>query len=318
MLQAVYVLVSSEKDYYAEQALMSMYSLKCYNPNTRISLVTDIDTTNSFKGHRADLKNYADELIAIDVPSDFTPAQKSRYLKTSLTEYINTDFIYLDNDTVITAPLADLNSLQGPISAAYNKHNPYSHRKSPAAAEYVKITGRLISDDSPYYNGGILLVRNTLKAQRFFNDWHNLWKEDNKKFGILHDQVTFVLANKKNNGIVGELPPEYNCQILSKEAINYLINAKIIHYWSESPIPFYPFKSDIFLNRIRENGITDEVAMMIKDVKTLYLLSGKVLNGLEYELYNSPMAVVGRKISKKYKWVNPMVRYIANIFSVKI
>ena len=43
----VYVLVSNDKDYYLEQAYVSMFSLKKYNPKAQIYVVADQEDRKS-------------------------------------------------------------------------------------------------------------------------------------------------------------------------------------------------------------------------------------------------------------------------------
>ena len=101
-LKFVYALISCEKDYYAEQALISMYTLRLHNRDAHITWVADEETLKSLeKGNRHPIKDFVDEYVTVNPPTGCTPTQKSRFIKTSLRQNVEGDFLYLDNETVI-------------------------------------------------------------------------------------------------------------------------------------------------------------------------------------------------------------------------
>ena len=52
----IYVLVSNENDCYLEQALVSIYSLRLYNPDANLLLLVD-EETSSIYNHRTTKTN---------------------------------------------------------------------------------------------------------------------------------------------------------------------------------------------------------------------------------------------------------------------
>ena len=90
----VYVITSSFDDTYLEQMYFSMYSLRMYNPMVNIIIVCDTSTAQSFIVNRKKLMEIANEVIPVEVPTQFNNMQKSRFLKTSLRKYISGDFLY--------------------------------------------------------------------------------------------------------------------------------------------------------------------------------------------------------------------------------
>ena len=114
-IKFVYALISSEKDYYVEQAAISMHTLRAYNPGCHITLVANDDTLDTLTGNRSLIKNYVDEYVSVNPPAEFTPTQKNRFLKTTLRQNVEGDFLYVDNDTVITGSLKELDDLEEEI-----------------------------------------------------------------------------------------------------------------------------------------------------------------------------------------------------------
>ena len=104
-MKYVYVLTSNETDFYAEQAVVSIYSLKKFNSGCFVVLVVDSSTNENLINGRELVKNLVDEVIVIDIPPLFSNHQKSRFLKTSLRDIISGDFIFIDTDTIILGSL---------------------------------------------------------------------------------------------------------------------------------------------------------------------------------------------------------------------
>lgn len=92
----IYVLVSNENDCYLEQALVSIYSLRLYNPDANLLLLVDEETSRTLEnGIRKLILNYVSKLVIVDVPFHYSKQQKSRYIKTSLrSQVIGGFFIY--------------------------------------------------------------------------------------------------------------------------------------------------------------------------------------------------------------------------------
>ena len=56
MTKYLFVLTSSEKDFFCEQTLVAIASLRVHNPNAFVTLLTDDKTFNTLTGNRAALK----------------------------------------------------------------------------------------------------------------------------------------------------------------------------------------------------------------------------------------------------------------------
>ena len=78
-MKIVYVLTSRLDDFYIEQAMVSMYSVKLHNPDSEIIVVADPDTENLIKKFTPRILQYADIIEAVECPAYMTNMQKSRF-----------------------------------------------------------------------------------------------------------------------------------------------------------------------------------------------------------------------------------------------
>ena len=121
--KVVYVLVSNKNDYYVEMLQLSLYSLRMFHPEDIVEVVMDEKTYSRLvkQRHRllVDVKP-----IVVEIPTEYSLMQRSRYLKTRLREIIVGDFLYLDTDTVIADSLAAIDDFQWDMAAVLD--NPAS------------------------------------------------------------------------------------------------------------------------------------------------------------------------------------------------
>lgn len=311
-IKFVYVIISKEGDYYLEQAMLSMHSLKKYNPGAQITLLTDKDTETSLTGNRGNILKYVDELIVREVPETFTPKERSRFLKTSLRPSVKGDFLYLDNDTIITGDLSGLEKEEIVMGGVYNAHDSSSHVKSKMVLDYQKITNSILESDMPYFNGGVLFSREGEKSDLFFKRWHNIWCEERERFGVTRDQFSLFKANSyEGSSLFQPLNPIFNCQVTSPGGLDFFIEALVLHYWAESEkTSFYPFKEVALMREIKENGITSDTEWKIDNVKKLYLRSCLVLRDYDLEVYNAPLSIMAHWLAGRFPAMNRAMRYI--------
>lgn len=310
MIKFVYILISGENDFLTEQAFLSMHSLKKHNPNAFITLVSDKETLESLTGGRERIKEYVNEYITKDLPSELTPVQKNRFLKTSLRKIVKGDFLYLDNDTIIIDKLDELNHLECEFGAVLDHNSPVINHNGQVKL-YLKKTGKQFWNYNKYFNGGILFAKDTPKTSKLFEDWHKLWNEERVKFGLSFDQPSFAQSNVANGCLIEELDGAYNCQMTQKEAVPYLFNAKIIHYYASSDsAAFFPLTKPEVLLKIRQNGVTEEIEKIINCPQVAYLENSIILGGENLVFYLSPIVSLGKVISVKIKYSQAIARRI--------
>lgn len=268
----VYVLISGEDDFYAEEMLISVASLRKYHPHDHVLLLTDKETINNLQDHRKDILNYVDEVKEVFIPENFSRVQRSRFLKTSIEIYVEKDFVFLDSDTVIIKELKFPKDRKPDIMAVYAAHGGkidevlyLDHFK-----KYYKARGMIYNrSDYPakeYFNSGVLFCRKTEMTKLFFEEWHNSWLKSSTEYSWNQDQVDFCLSNIKLGKIVKPIKGIYNCQILYADSLKYIDKAKIIHYFSKSPhTAYYKFRNPDYLMNLRKRGIPDEFEVDIRE-----------------------------------------------------
>lgn len=317
-MTVVYVLISDINDFYPEMALVSMYSLRMHNPDAKIICVTDKKTFDTLTGNRDKLKHYVDVFIKVDIPAGYNNVEKSRYLKTSLPQYVKEDFLYIDNDTIIKGNLNELDDNVQSIASVYDAHKP-GCKNHGQIKYYMEKTGFSAWNFEKYYNGGVLLVRYSETMLRFFESWHYLWKEDNRRYKIEIDQPSFARTNIKYGNIIAELDGLYNCQVMFPEAKQFFFTAKIIHYHTSVDLShFFPLNNSKILSDIRKYGITSNVERIIENPIEILLYDSIILIGEQKKYYLSPTMILANKLTRDYPWTNKIARLAYRIFGYKI
>ena len=131
----VYVLVSGKNDLYYEQALMSTYSLRNIMPDASVVLLVDNkteDSINSDSLKRVEIKKYVSKIISVQFDEKVSNAERSRLIKTSIPEYIDDDFLYIDCDTIIADDLSEIEKTPYKTAGILDGHvmlNEHIHKK---------------------------------------------------------------------------------------------------------------------------------------------------------------------------------------------
>lgn len=318
-MKFVYILINNKKDFTIQQSLLSIYSLKKNNKDARIALLMD---DNTYNDSLLIFKEFVDEIKIIDVPKTLSSTQKSRFIKTSIPQYIEDDFIYIDNDTIITGDLDDLNNLKFDIGAIWNQHRNDWNRKNihHMLMEYYTITGLKVYKDfdvsKSLYNGGVLVCKQTEKTRKFFLKWHNLWLDDSLNLNFDKDQISLWRTNHLFNNMITPLEGIYNCQLLyPNQAKNFIINAKILHYFSSSSLVRHlQIKNIEFLNEIKKDGILESIDDYLSNIKNEYLNGIVFLMDKDKDIYFNPINVLARKISYDLPFINKILNYLLFIF----
>lgn len=290
--QIVYTLISTENDIYLEQALVSIYSCKLHNPNAVIILITDKQTENTLIGKRTVINNYINHKIVISCPNNYTNKEKSRYLKTTIRQHINGDFLFLDCDTVVCSSLADVDNINAEIAMVPDTHVKY---KDYPFYDYMnsllmKLYKTDVSQDEYYFNSGAMFVRDTPLTHKLFNLWNKHWEESRLK-GIPTDQQALFKVNHDLGNIIHQLPGIYNCQI--GLSIQYFYEAKVIHYFNAqmlSKTDMSPFFMKEFYEQIKKDGkITIQSKRLIENCKTEFISPSMIISRTEMNFLLSPV-----------------------------
>lgn len=227
----LYVLVSGPGDMYLEQAFISAASARKHNPEARIELLTDSATFSgiSSRGQIAeDFLKLFDNIVRADLDPSLPGFKRSRLLKTGMRSYIEGDFLYIDSDTVIAKALDAIDGIDASIAACADLHCTFAdHPHRDATISLCRKAGFDASSEQVYFNGGVMLVRDTPEASEFFRLWHEnyLLSYDS---GIRQDQPSLSRTNASLGHIVKELEGFWNCQL--QYGTRFLKDAYIVHY----------------------------------------------------------------------------------------
>ena len=271
----VYVLVSNEKDIYLEQLWLSLYSLRLYNPDAKAVLLTDYKTEASLVGKRSKVKEYLTDIQVVDVPYEYSPKERSRYIKTSFRKYLSGNLLFLDTDTIIAEDLSDVDQCSADVACVLDYHAPLNSLIEGDAIRkrILDIFGEDVSDEQQYFNSGVMFVRDTPHVHQLFDIWHEKWKHSAFAKNQCFDQPALLVANKQCGHIIQELDGIYNCQVLA--SIQYLHHAKIVHFFNnqwEGKSELSPFFRDEVYLQIKEKGdIPENIKAYAADCRAAFL-----------------------------------------------
>ncbi len=263
-MKFVYALISNEDDYYAEECVLSILSLKRNNPDAEVFLITDSETYSTFYGFRSKLIDLCDRIKIVNFKQEVNNVLRSRLLKTSLRRFIKGKFIYLDCDTIVADSLDELKCLNIDIGMVLDKHISISGHPLRKDLFYKasKANCRVGFDDK-HFNSGVIFVGDSEKTDLFFDSWHKLYIKYARKCKIYSDQVSLNEQNCLSGGVISELEGIWNVQI--NYGIQYISDSKIIHYLSYRPndelskyyttLPFKLCNIELF-NSLKENNYT--------------------------------------------------------------
>lgn len=321
----VYVLTSDEEDFYADQAAISIYSLKKKNPESHVIVITDKKTMECLPAKGGHLESVVDEFVVKGIPVALTRYQRSRYLKTSCRKWVKGDYIFLDTDTIIMDSLHELESkdcMMGAVllqdSFNWNRNNPHYHIK-----KYNK--SRELPENYNYgienfYNSGVMLCRDTPEVHNLYNRWHERWLESSSKYDFNMDQSDLWITDVEQGTLITPIEGQYNFMTLTPEfSMIYFSNCKIFHYFSNSPkMSFLKVKTPEFLLDFRKKGFDEELNEMIENIRKEYL-GGLVIEDkqaiekrkekekLKKIERKTTLEVLGRNVSYKFPWLEKMI-----------
>ena len=275
-MKYVYVLTSTPRDLYYEQCLMSVWSLRKKMPDAQIIVLTDNKSYASFtqENKRTELFNYASQIQSIDFDDKVTNVERSRLIKTSIPDYVDGSFLYIDCDTIICDDLSSIEEQPFQTAGILDGHcmlNEHIHKKYFLQRD-KKLGFNGTKAAQCNINGGIILAKEGEESKKLFKAWNEVWKYSAYKKHDMHDQSALNEANYRTGLKMGHLDGIWNCQP-SHGGLALLKNAKIIHYYSsefsgKNYIPYYKLADKSLQNRIKESGtIPQDIQDMILDPK---------------------------------------------------
>jgi lipopolysaccharide biosynthesis glycosyltransferase len=305
-MQYLYVLTSSATDTYYEQFFLSITSLRLFAPDASITVLLDQRTKDSLIGLRSGYEKIVSETKIIKTPDFLSSKESSRWIKTSMRQYVTGDFLYIDCDTVIACKLDYSFSTDIIIGAIPDCHIHFSehHYYRQFRDENLKLGFTSILECNTYYNGGIIYCKDDPKAYRFFEKWHSLWKKG-RDMGNSQDMPSLNRANYELCNIITEIGGVWNCQI-SNNGLPFLHHAKIIHYFATSlafmDSPFM-LASDSILYSIKKTGtISEEILKYLQDPKSAFKPDSKIIADTDVlGVFDTSLFTIIRRLKKNHK-----------------
>lgn len=318
----VYAVVSDEKDVYMEEVFLSTYSLRHHNPDAFVELVVDSKTDATIKGDREKMLKYVNKKTVVNVPGHYNKVQTSRYLKTSLRQTVEGDFLFIDSDTIVTDSLAEADSLTGNVMMVLDYHVSLQQRyNAKSVRRRLKATDVDWNIEMPYYNSGIMYVKDCEESRRLFEVWHEKWKNNVEIAGIHFDQIPLAYANEVTSHLITELDGVWNCQIMNN-GLPFLNRAKIIHYFMSfasirAAKPYRFHDKQLLLDIRKEGDIPAHIADMIDRAKEMFLIPNQIAAGSETALLNNSLYKLYISHPRIYSLFNTIARYILKISGSK-
>ncbi len=230
-MKFLYVLVHSKTGFYLEQTYFSMLSLKHVMPNARISLIVDCETDKNSSSFFKAIKQLINEYKVVPIDKSMPSIAKSRFLKTTLRQNIEGDFLYIDSDTIWANPIDESDftfDIMGVLDGnCFLEDNP--------VRDYIQTVCQktnFISKSKYYVNGGVMYSKDTPFSHYFFKKWHEYWMESSKSGSFVDQPSLNTLVNEITSPEKVLLPGTYNAQITF--CWDYFFTAKIIHYFTYS------------------------------------------------------------------------------------
>lgn len=302
----VYVLISQETDYYLEMMLLSALSLRVHNPDIRIVVLTDIETKERLTSSII-LEHMA--VVDVGIPDNYSPMQKSRFLKTRIRDFVEGPFLYLDTDTIVCGKLDMVDSFTNGVAMASDIFGNLS-LSAPTTLELCQKAGFDKLEMQPYFNGGVMFVSDGPVGRTLFDNWHRRWLESVNK-GISLDQPALCQANVDSGLIIHEIPWIYNWQVMTG-FLPHWEDAKVLHYYGSLvalkviPHHFRQFGTDEMIRRIITASPFQLYSLFTISEKKLseYLVSDILGVYHNYPNYFRIVSRLSRFFLKPYIWAS--------------
>lgn len=306
----VYCTVSGSEDMYLAQAFISIYSARRYNPSATIVLLVDKSTSDVIEKHFRNLKGYVTNVIVANVPEHLNKMERSRYLKTTMREHVDGDFLYIDTDTIVTCNLSEIDNADFDMGSVLDRHARISvHVLSRKISNDLRKVNMNLKDlKDKYFNSGVLFVKDTPNTHELFDKWHTIW-EETRHMGKPIDQPPLARANMECGYIIHEMDGEWNCQ-LSDNFLNYFHDAKILHYFaSNNGSPYSMYENNLYIEVMNKDEIPQNIKDAIENPKSFFKPKHRVIynDDVDFTITNI------HTIFKYHRWLFNMFEYVAKV-----
>ncbi len=228
-MKVAYVVTSKGNDSISTMARISIASVRISNPGAAIILIVDKDTIECLKNKYDPIIDEADNIIVCDTPKG-NNIFKSRYIRTSITDYLSDAFLQLDADTFVRGSLGFIFLMDSDIACAVN------HSKDNYKDQLWHVNDNIINEmswkisDSFYVNSGVIYFNATERARVLCKTWHRKWLDQYITTGMYYDQPAFNASIQETNPKLSILPHKYNAQF--RADLSVATDGVILHYYA--------------------------------------------------------------------------------------
>lgn len=288
IMQYVYVVTGNNDNIYVEQAWASIWSLKHFNPDAHVIVITDVETSKYIEEIPA-LVSLLYHVKVVEFDQGMSSMIRSRWLKTSMRQLVDGDFIFIDSDTIITSNLSELEQTKADLGLVLDMHVEFpNHCYHRLVSKLIKkIYKEKTEKVKEYYNSGLIFCRDTKQNREFFRRWHENWKTS-KNQGINFDQMSLLKTCMEFPNLATPISGIYNCQLTYN--IRYFYEAKIVHFQRVKNIgePICEFYTDEIYKKIQKTGeIESDVIEHILACKSNFAAIVTPINKQDFRLLKS-------------------------------
>ena len=256
-----YVLASDGNDRYTAMLELSLWTLRRHSPDAKVVVAMDAATRGHLEKRKSSILSDSEPLV-VEIPAQFGIMQRSRYLKTTLRETVQGDFLYLDGDTFIADRMDEIDGVESDLAMVADQNKVNLCECSKRQIEQSAAAGFRDPRGEPYFNGGVFLVRDTPANHEFFSMWHSLWQVSLGN-GVPQDQPALCETNFRLGRPVKQLSGIWNCQYryLNNDSYRpYVSRGKVFHYFTAAQ------EGRLFsflIDRVKDSGRVDAVAAAV-------------------------------------------------------
>lgn len=252
-MKIVYVLSTDGWTRYAQMAYVSASTVRRIHPDAELVLLTDEFSQRALEREPNALADVFDQTVVVET-GEPDVRTRSRFLKTSMRQHIDGDFVFLDVDTLLIKPLDGLEACQADVGAVV-EWNGLDPRTFPPKSVplYEKLGWRCPTPS--YFNSGVMLFRDTPAARELGEEWHRRWKLTVPE-GFVTDQQSLNSAINETNVVIEVLPNEFNSMVLFYP---WLFRAsRVAHFFESNDVGHTLFRQ--LLNGVDKTGEIDWAA----------------------------------------------------------
>lgn len=265
----VYVIACAPDKYYLEQGVIAAFSARTNNPDAEIVLIVDDKTDDLITNSRKEILEFISQKIVVPFDEECTMMYRSRWIKTSVRDLVDGDFLFIDSDTLVLKPLDEVDSFTCLMGAVPDSHLPvkdFGESLLKATKKKVAATGLDIEKEDLYFSSGVLFVKDCPETHKFYEEWHSIWLKNTEQ-GVGIDQPSLALANIAAGHLIERIPDGFNCVMYTEP--DFAKDSSILHFTAFRN-PSWLFTERIY-QLVRQEGIPEWMIPFILNPVDTYI-----------------------------------------------